>query len=418
MALLRRGNKIVFSFDISNNSQEDLTGLTGHITLPKGVSFETYNSTQGVLNSLIWNIGTLKAGSFATINISTIKTLDLKSYQASVIYLGDNLDASISNNYQTDVFFSNGSSESEIGSILAGATENFNAPMSGTVSFIPCTHGKNQVKLVQSNNLVVNYLDSDTGEYNVSWVDPKQPGYFLYTVWCDGVQKSGPSKVNFNPLFTKEFVDESSEAIQTKLGVDDTSSVNLTLSGDGKDVTPYNISADVIISPADKNALRNDGNGLFVKEYSLILSSISEVFTNVVSGNSLTLTGFIPNDSSLIQVFYNGIKQIEGVNYTISSDKVISSVPFTTEPVNSIEVVKFKSTSITSVSETFNNKTTGDTITVTEPIDKESLVFVYGDGIKKINTVDYNISSQDITFTTTFDEGPYNKVEVVVFKNL
>lgn len=418
MALSRQGNKIVFSFDITNNSGENLTGLEANITLPKGVYLETYNATQGTLNSLSWNIGTLKSGEFATINISTIKTIDLAAYQASAIFYGDNLDASIFNNYITDTFYSDGSTESAVGSILAGATENFNASMSGTLSFVPCTQGKTQVKLVGSENIVVNYLDTDKGNYNVSWEDPTKPGHFLYSVWCDGNQKSGPSKVNFNPLFTKSFVDDAAESVQTKLEVDDTTSVDLTISGDGKEVTPYNISANVIISPTQDNALRNDGNGLYVKEYSLILSAISEVFTNVVSGNSVTMTGYIPNDSSLIQVFYNGIKQVETVDYTVSADKIISSTAFTTEPVNTIEVIKFKSTSITSVSEVFTNKTTGDTITVSEPIDNESLVFVYGDGVKQVNTVDYNISSQDITFTTTFDAEPFNSIEVVVFKNL
>lgn len=205
---------------------------------------------------------------------------------------------------------------------------------------------------------------------------------------------------------------------KVNIRVDDTTSVNMNMKGDGSNVTPFVLESDVIISPADNNQLKNDGNGLFVENNSYPITVVSEVFNDVATGDVIELSNPVPVESTKLFVYSGGLKLIEGVDYILVGQGIHFTLDAENFPISTllVEIYKFAPFEVTS--EVFNNNTSGDTINITKTLPSDtSLVQVFGDGQKKIETVDYNISGQDIVFITNFDTEPYNTIEVLVYTN-
>lgn len=117
---------------------------------------------------------------------------------------------------------------------------------------------------------------------------------------------------------------------------------------------------------------------------------------------STTQTTFNLNQPfNSLDVYYNRVAQIEGVDYTVSGNNVV----LTNAAVNGdiVEVRTFTSSNVSVTSkQSFTAVQNQTVVTSTNPFDS---IDVFKNRVVQIETVDYNTSANNITFVQPLDAG-------------
>lgn len=205
---------------------------------------------------------------------------------------------------------------------------------------------------------------------------------------------------------------------KAKVRVDDTTTVNMNVKGDGSDVTPFVLEADVIISPASNNKLKDDGNGLFVENNTYPITIVTQTFSDITTGGKVTVTEPLPVEKTKLFVYIGGVKQVEGEDFILVGQDIHFTLSEEDFPIASghVEIYKFAPFEVTQ--ELFNNLISGNSVTIVKDLPTDtSLIQVYANGLKQVETVDYNVNGQQLEFVVDFDTQPINRLEVLVFTN-
>lgn len=287
----QNGDIAHLQFTVKNEGTDPATGVSVAITAPAGLSYQTgtFQITKGSFNesTLVWDGFTLAVNEERVIKLD-FKVTDITQapFDVEAEISGTNTDSDASDNTVTKTITVTTCPP------VAGAVGEDPACVCGDLSVIDtaCSHGTTSWKVDPTSYTNIDTLafDESTGKYRITYDDATQSASFQYAVWCDdgsgAVEVSGPATITASPLFASapnstEIVDNGNRTYTvtppsgspftieaSRVEIDDTTTLDLTISGNGSVASPYNISGDVIVDPRADNLLDvSAGNGVYVK---------------------------------------------------------------------------------------------------------------------------------------------------------
>lgn len=307
----KNGDRVNVTFTVVNSGGSLDTNVTLTVTIPAGLSYVEHDlsGSQGVYNPStdVWTIGDIPAQESRAITITfNVEDIDLAPYSIVGVVAGDNTDPDMADNTITATI------NADTTSPVAGAIDNTNGCICGYIGYNDtlCNKGITEFREEPSSLVNIDTIDMtpETGRFAVTLVDPTLEASFEYSIWCiEGVDENEVSKAihTIPPLFTNypagTVVTDNGNGTYTvqppggaptfdintnvSVTVDDSTTLNLRIQGDGSSVTPYDIDGDVIISPAAGNGLSDDGNGLYV---GLQVTKPTPGYVQIKSGSTTT----------------------------------------------------------------------------------------------------------------------------------
>lgn len=307
----KNGDNVNLTFTVVNSSGADDTNVSLAVTIPAGLSYVEHDlsGSQGVYNTStnVWTIGDLGKQKSVSITLTfNVDDIDLAPFTVEGEVSGDNIDPDVADNTITATINADASTP------VAGATDNTNGCICGYIGYgdTLCNKGITEFREEPASLVNIDTIDLTpaTGRFAVTLVDPTVEASFEYAIWCiEGLDEYEVSSGihTIPPLFTAypagTTVTDNGNGTYTvqppggaasfdintnkTVTVDDSTTLNLRIQGNGSAVTPYDIDGDVIISPAVGNGLVDDGNGLYV---GLQVTKPAPGYVQIKSGSTTT----------------------------------------------------------------------------------------------------------------------------------
>jgi hypothetical protein len=178
--------------------------VTVSVAPSNGLQLVSFNVDTGSYNpnTGVWTIGTLQPGASNRKwlrLVTSVADIGLAPFTVTSVISGDGVDPNNINNTLVQTVTSIPTAAT------AGAVDDLNKCHCGNVSCndTPCNYGTTTYVLNEDSitNSTEYCWDEATGEYKFIPDNPYYDVTFEYSIWCDGVEISGPAKVHINKLF-------------------------------------------------------------------------------------------------------------------------------------------------------------------------------------------------------------------------
>ena len=201
------GNQTTWWIPATNNSVVTATNVTVSVTPAptNGLTLVTYQAEVGSYNPMtgIWSIGNLLPGvanrKWLKI-VTSVADIGLAPFTLTSVISGDGIDPNAINNTLVQTV------TSVVTSATAGAVSDPNSCFCGDVSLndTPCNFGPTEWRLntLSVTNSTVYVWDDSTGQYHFTPDDVTLPVTAQYSIWCDGVEVSGPATLTIPAIIT------------------------------------------------------------------------------------------------------------------------------------------------------------------------------------------------------------------------
>jgi hypothetical protein len=178
--------------------------VTVAVSPVNGLQLVSFSTDTGSFNpnTGVWTIGTLNPGDANRKwlrLVTSVVDIGLAPFTVTSVISGDGVDPNNINNTLVQTVTSIPTAAT------AGAVDDLNKCHCGNVSCndTPCNYGETTYVLDEDSvtNSTEYCWDEATGEYKFIPDNPYYDVTFEYSIWCDGVEISGPAKVHINKLF-------------------------------------------------------------------------------------------------------------------------------------------------------------------------------------------------------------------------
>lgn len=200
------GNKTTWWIPATNLGALPVKNVKVTVTVAPANGLQLFSFTPDVgsynPNTGVWTIGTLNPGienrKWLRL-VTSVVDIGLAPFTITSVISGDGVDPNNVNNTLVQTVAPVATAAT------AGAVDDLNMCHCGNVSCndTPCNYG--ETKYVLDEDSVTNSTeycwDELTGEYKFIPDNPYYDVTFQYSIWCNGVEISGPAKVQINKLF-------------------------------------------------------------------------------------------------------------------------------------------------------------------------------------------------------------------------